>query len=184
MLLLASQPDILESCLPGTEHWTVEPDIRLKLLAFGGERISAFVIILWFVSRLIGCALTIPCLYLSYSYCIYIYVFIFIYLFIYFCLFRAAPTAYGGSQARGLIGAVVAGLYHSCSNMGSELHLLPTPQLTAMPDPKPMEQGQDRSCNLMVPSRIHFCCAIMGTPVLYMFSYGKYFLLGSRYSQM
>ena len=36
-------------------------------------------------------------------------VFIFIYLFIYFCLFafsRAAPAAYGGSQARGLIGAI------------------------------------------------------------------------------
>ena len=33
---------------------------------------------------------------------------LFIYLFIVFCPFRAAPTAYGGSQARGLIGAVAA----------------------------------------------------------------------------
>ena len=48
------------------------------------------------------------------------------------CHFRAAPIAYGGSQARGLIGAVVAGLCHS---HGSELHLQPKPQLTAMPDP-------------------------------------------------
>ena len=34
-------------------------------------------------------------------------VFSFIYLFI--CLFRAVPAAYGGSQARGPIGAVAAG---------------------------------------------------------------------------
>ena len=45
----------------------------------------------------------------------------------------AAPAAYGGSQARGLIGAVAAGLHHS--NAGSEPRLQPTPQLTATPDP-------------------------------------------------
>ena len=52
-----------------------------------------------------------------------------------FCLFKAAPTAYGGSQARGQIGATAAGLCHSHSNTGSEQHLQPTPQLMAMPDP-------------------------------------------------
>ena len=55
-----------------------------------------------------------------------------------FCLFafsRAAPAAYGGSQARGLIGAVAAGLHHSHSNTGSEPCLRTTPQLTATPDP-------------------------------------------------
>ena len=31
-------------------------------------------------------------------------------LFVLFCFFRASPTAYGGSQARGQIGAVAAGL--------------------------------------------------------------------------
>ena len=36
--------------------------------------------------------------------------------------FRAAPAAYGGSQARGLIRAVAAGLHHSHSNARSELH--------------------------------------------------------------
>ena len=44
------------------------------------------------------------------------------------CLFafsRAAPMAYGGSQARGHIGAVATGLRHSRSNAGSE-HLRPT----------------------------------------------------------
>ena len=52
-----------------------------------------------------------------------------------FCLFRAAPSAYGGSQARGPIGAVAIGLHHSHSNTGSEPHLRPIPQLTATADP-------------------------------------------------
>ena len=43
--------------------------------------------------------------------------------------------AYGGSQARGRIRAVAAVLHHSHSNVGSEPHLQPVPQLTAMPDP-------------------------------------------------
>ena len=43
--------------------------------------------------------------------------------------------AHGGSQARGLIGAVAAGLRQSHSNAESELCLQPTPQVTAMPDP-------------------------------------------------
>ena len=36
------------------------------------------------------------------------------------CLFRATLKAYGGSQARGRIGAVATGLYQSHSNAGSE----------------------------------------------------------------
>ena len=59
-----------------------------------------------------------------------------------FCLFRAAPTAYGGSQARGQIRAAAAGLHQSQSNAASEPRLWPTPQLTATPDPWPAEQGQ------------------------------------------
>ena len=55
-------------------------------------------------------------------------------LFIYF-FFKATPTAYGSSQAKGLIRAGAAGLCHSHSNVGSEPCLPPTPQLTAMPDP-------------------------------------------------
>ena len=58
------------------------------------------------------------------------------YFFFVFLLFLwAAPAAYGGSQARGLIGAVATGLRQSHSNEGSELRLQPTPQLTAMTDP-------------------------------------------------
>ena len=71
-----------------------------------------------------------------------------LYIYIFFCLFVvvvivvvvvvaiswAAPAAYGGSQARGRIGAVATGLHQSHSNAGSEPCLQPTPQLTATPD--------------------------------------------------
>ena len=53
-------------------------------------------------------------------------------LFFFFFLFRAAPAAYGGSQAGGRIRATAAS--HSHSNATSELCLQPTPQLTT-PDP-------------------------------------------------
>ena len=58
--------------------------------------------------------------------------------FFFFCLFAiswAAPTEHGGSQARGPIGAVAAGLRQSYRNAGSEPHLQPTPQFKATPDP-------------------------------------------------
>ena len=55
--------------------------------------------------------------------------------FFFFCLFRAVPTAYGGSLARGRIGAVAASLHHSHGNAGSKLHLCASPQLVAMLDP-------------------------------------------------
>ena len=58
------------------------------------------------------------------------------------CLFRATPVAYGASQARGQIETVAASLRHSHSNMGSQPHLRPTPQLMATPDPLPTEPGQ------------------------------------------
>ena len=56
---------------------------------------------------------------------------------IYKCFFfkMAIPVAYRSSQARGQIGAVAVGLYHSHSNTGSEPHLQPTLHLMAMPDP-------------------------------------------------
>ena len=56
------------------------------------------------------------------------------YFFFVFAISWAVPSAYGGSQARGLIGAVAAGLHHSHSNLGSELRLRPTPQLMATLD--------------------------------------------------
>ena len=41
--------------------------------------------------------------------------------FLSFCLFRAAPTVCGSSQARGPVGAAAAGLHHSHSNWGCSL---------------------------------------------------------------
>ena len=70
---------------------------------------------------------------------------------LYFCLFAtswAAPAAYGDSQARGLIGAIatatrdpsrVCNLHHS----SLQRRIV-----------NPLSKGRDRTCNLMVPSRI------------------------------
>ena len=67
-----------------------------------------------------------------------------IYLFLsFFAISWAAPIAYGGSQARGRIGAIATGLRQSHSNVGSEPRLQPTPQLMATLDPQPTEQGQE-----------------------------------------
>jgi len=59
---------------------------------------------------------------------------IFFFFFGFLLFLWAAPSAYGGSQARGRIGAVAAGLRQSHSNAGSEPRLQPTPQLTATLD--------------------------------------------------
>ena len=55
--------------------------------------------------------------------------------FFFVFVFRAAPASYGSSQARGQIGVTAAGLYLSHSNMGSEPHRQPIPQLKAVLDP-------------------------------------------------
>ena len=52
-----------------------------------------------------------------------------------FFLCRATPEAYGGSQARGQMGATAAGLHHSHSHTGSKPQLRPMPYLVAAPDP-------------------------------------------------
>ena len=67
---------------------------------------------------------------LSFFVCVCVYVCVCVFLL----FLWAAPTAYGGSQARGLIGAVAPGLCQSHSNVGSEPRLQPTPQLMATPD--------------------------------------------------
>ena len=51
------------------------------------------------------------------------FIFYFILFYFIFLLFRAEPAPRGGSQARGQIGVVAAGLRHSHSNAGSETHL-------------------------------------------------------------
>ena len=86
------------------------------------------------------------------------------FLFLFFCFFRSAPVAYGSSQARGWIRAAAAGLHHRHSNIGSEPHLRPTPQLRATLDSQPAEWGQGLNHILMDTGWIHFHCATMGTP--------------------
>ena len=59
------------------------------------------------------------------------------YFFVFLPFSWATLVAYGGSQARGPIGAVATSLHQSHSNAGSEPsepRLQPTPQLTATPD--------------------------------------------------
>ena len=98
--------------------------------------------------------------------------FLFIYLFIYlFLLFRAAPIAYGGSQTRGLLWS------YSCWPA-------PQPQRRQIPAVSatyssgqcwilnPLSEARHGTRNLMVPSWIHFHCAMMGTPHLH-FKDGK-----------
>ena len=56
-------------------------------------------------------------------------------IFYFLSLTRAALEVYGGSQARGPVGAIAASLCQSHSNSGSEPQLRPTPQLDTTPDP-------------------------------------------------
>ena len=68
---------------------------------------------------------------------VYFNAFFCVYLFFFFL--KAAPpprpAAYGGARARGLIGAIAAGLHHSHGNATSKPRLQPIPQLRATPDP-------------------------------------------------
>ena len=80
--------------------------------------------------------------------------------FFFFFLFRAAPTACGGSQARGQSRATAAGLHHSHSNSGSELPLRHTPQLIL----NPLSEARDRTRILRDTNQIYFYCATKGTP--------------------
>ena len=82
----------------------------------------------------------------------------------FFSLFRAAPAAYGSSQARSQIRAVAAGLHHSHSNARSELCLRPAPQLRAIWDPNPLSEAKDWTSILMDASQIHFHWAMRLTP--------------------
>ena len=61
--------------------------------------------------------------------------FCFCFYFVFLPFLGLLPSAHGGSQARGRIGAVAASLHQSHSNPGSKPCLQPTPQLTATPDP-------------------------------------------------
>ena len=71
-----------------------------------------------------------------------------------FCPYRAAPTAYGGSQARGWIRVTAAGLHHS----SRQCQIL-----------NPLREARNRTWSLMVLSQISFHCTTTGTQVFCFF---------------
>ena len=73
------------------------------------------------------------------------------------CLFRAAPVAYGSSQARDHIGA--AGLNYSHSNERSKPHLWPTPQLMATLILNPLSKAKDWTRVLIDTSWVRYLWA-------------------------
>ena len=85
------------------------------------------------------------------------------------CIFRATPTAYGGSQHRGLIGTVSANLARATAIPDSRRlwNLQHSSQQRQILNP--VSKARDQTCNLMVPSQICFPWATMGTPVFVIF---------------
>ena len=71
-------------------------------------------------------------------------------LLLFFCLFRAALMAYGSSQARGQIIAVVAGLHHSHSTTLDLYHSSWQCQIL-----NPLSKAKDQTCIFMDTSRVH-----------------------------
>ena len=97
--------------------------------------------------------------------------FLFLLVFFFFLLCRAAPLAYGGSQARGRIRATAASLHQSHGNARTsrvcDLHHS-SPQRRIL---NPLSETRDRTHNPVVTGWICFCCTTTGTP------YFLYFLI-------
>ena len=74
----------------------------------------------------------------------------------YFIFFKAAPAAYGNSQARGQIRAAAASLYHNPTNAESELCLQTTSQIMVTPDLNPLGKARDQTHILMDTSQVHY----------------------------
>ena len=100
--------------------------------------------------------------------------------FLCFIFFRVTPAAYGGSQARGWMGATAAGLHHSHSSAGSGPCLQPTPQLKCW-ILNPLSKGRDWTCILMDTSWVCYCWVTMGTPYNRAFKQ-KLFLLSLQFA--
>ena len=92
--------------------------------------------------------------------------FFFFFFFFVFSLFRAKPTANGGSQAGGQIGAVTARLRQSHSHMGSKLRLQATPQPQQHWILNPLREAGDWTHVFMDTSQACYLYATMGTPFL------------------
>ena len=77
-----------------------------------------------------------------------------LFLVLCFRLFRATPKAYGGSQARGWIRAIAAGLCHSYNNARSEPCLWPIPSSRQCWILNPLSKARNRTHILMDPSQL------------------------------
>ena len=76
--------------------------------------------------------------------------FFFFFFFVFLPFLGPLPSAYGGSQARGRIGAVATGLRQNHSNAGSDHHHSSRQRRIL----NPMSKARNQTRNLMVPSRI------------------------------
>ena len=71
----------------------------------------------------------------------------------------------GGSQARGPIGAEATGLHHSHHNTDPQHRICDIHHSSRQRQIlNPLSRVRDQTCNLTVPSRIRFHCAMTGTP--------------------
>ena len=97
-------------------------------------------------------------------------------------VFRAAPAAYGSSQARGQIGAKAASIHHSqrIQELNHICDLHHSSQQRWIPDP--LSEARDQICILMDTSRIHFCCITMGTRAGSKFSLSLFLSSSASYS--
>ena len=109
----------------------------------------------------------VSCLYVSYCSFFKPHWSIMLYIFFFWSFFRVAPMAHGGSQARGRIRVVAAGLRQSYSNARSEPCLRPTPQQRQILNP--LGKARDRTCVFMDAGQIHFGCATTATPFFFLF---------------
>ena len=95
-----------------------------------------------------------------------VYVIFFLFFF-FFCIFKAAPAAYGSSQARGWMRASDASLHHSHSNWDPslifDLHCSSCQHWIL----NPLSEVRDQTRILMVTSRVHDCWTTAGTPVFF-----------------
>ena len=89
--------------------------------------VTGHMVIAGVYNRLIPLPFCIPFAFSKHLSCFLFVCFLFLLLLFFSFLFRAAPAAYGSSQARGQVRAAAASLYYSHSNVRSKLHLQPMP---------------------------------------------------------
>ena len=94
----------------------------------------------------------LPCLHSLYIVFWWTWVLNFIY-FLFFCYFRATTMAYGGSQARGPVGAIAAGLCTATAtpDPSRTCHLRHSSRQCWIPNP--LSKARGGTCVLMDPSR-------------------------------